>query len=263
MWRDGMDHVLTAGRPSLFLSPHLDDAVLSCGALIDTLATRQTPVVATIFTDAGPAPHTFAARSFLRQCAASSAESLFADRRDEDVDALSQIGAEVIHLEYPDALFRRRGRGPLERLVPELYHRYPTYRFDIARGRIAGSDRPMIARLMREVTEIADRIGAAHVFCPLGVGRHVDHVITRALGEQFPGRVVFYSDFPYNQTGAPDPAFIARHRLEKTSWEPGSQRKEKFIRAYRSQVGGLFPGGRIPAVPEIYYSVRTESTTPR
>ena len=66
------------GAPALFLSPHLDDAVLSCGTLL-LHAPRAT--VATVFTEATPGPHTRAARTFLRQCAASGAEARPADGR--------------------------------------------------------------------------------------------------------------------------------------------------------------------------------------
>jgi LmbE family N-acetylglucosaminyl deacetylase len=251
-----IDRLLTTGT-SLFLSPHLDDAVLSCGALIGALAERAKPVVATIFTESDPPPHTFAARSFLRRCAAGSAAELFAARRLEDETALRGIGAEFVHLGHPDALFRRRRVGPAEcagRLLPELAHRYPTYRFDIARGRVSRADRQLIARIAAQVTGLVDRVGAERIFCPLGVGRHVDHLIARTVGEQFPGQVIFYSDFPYNQAHHPEAGFLERHNLRAATWATGLAGKQRFIRDYGSQVGGLFPEEHIPAVQEIYYS---------
>src|SRR5262249_58311137 len=88
--------------------------------------------------------------------------------------------------------------GRLGRLCPELVHRYPTYRFDIARGRVSRGDHPLVERLAGDVSELVARTGAELVFCPVGVGRHVDHLITRTVGGRFPDRVVYYSDFPYN-----------------------------------------------------------------
>jgi LmbE family N-acetylglucosaminyl deacetylase len=253
-----LERALSAGAACLFVSPHLDDAVLSCGALIQALAPRSEVTVATVFTAAGPAPHTFAARSFLRQCSASDANALFAARRAEDRTVLNGLGVECVHLGMTDALFRPREWGTpiIRRLVarlPELTHRYPTYRFDIARGRVSRGDDPLIERLAGEVANLCDRTGARLLFAPVGVGRHVDHLITRAAGERFPDRVVYYSDFPYDGFSGPDPRFIARHRLRPWRWDRGIADKAGLIQGYRSQVEALFPGGPIPTVPETYY----------
>ena len=247
-----------SGSPCLFLSAHLDDAVLSCGALVQALAKRCSTTVVTAFTAAGPRPHTLAARKFLRACAANDAGTLFQARRAEDRDVLDALGVEHVHLGLTDALFRRRNSRTalarqLGRLVPELAHRYPTYRFDIARGRVSRVDRSLTAILTAEVRKQLTRTRAEILFCPVGVGRHVDHIITRTIGEHFADRVVYYSDFPYNQSAAPDPRFVAAHRLIPWQWEEGVSEKERLIRAYRTQADALFPSGRIPAVPETYY----------
>jgi LmbE family N-acetylglucosaminyl deacetylase len=142
----------TSGARCVFLSPHLDDAVLSCGALMRTLAPRSEIHVVTVFTESTDGPHTRAARSFLRQCGHGSttdATALFAARRKEDRAVLDGMGVGHEHLGVPDALFRRRAvpralSGPaarLARVLPELDHRYPTFRFDIALGRVARGDR--------------------------------------------------------------------------------------------------------------------------
>jgi LmbE family N-acetylglucosaminyl deacetylase len=251
----------STGTSCVFLSPHLDDAVLSCGALMRSLSASCALTVVTAFTAAGPPPHTYAARSFLRQCAIPDAGALFEERRAEDRRVLDDLGVAHTHLGYPDALFRCRDAGtPLTRfagrLLPELVHRYPTYRFDIAKGRIAGGDRRLIGTLTDAVADRVEQSRARWVFCPLGVGRHVDHLIVRGVGERFPDRVIYYADFPYIQSSAPDPAFLARHRLAAWSWSEGIAAKEALIRGYRTQAGAMFPTGRIPAVPETYYSPR-------
>jgi LmbE family N-acetylglucosaminyl deacetylase len=241
------------GAPGLFLSPHLDDGVLSCGNLL-----RRAPraTVVTVFTAAGPGPHTRAARSFLRQCTASSADALFADRRREDVEVVTAAGADAVHLGRRDALFRTRRGVPaaLARLVPELAHRYPTFRFDIARGRVAAAERDLPARIAEQVEAIVARSGAEVVFCPLGVGRHVDHVLVRSVGPELGERVVYYADFPYTLHSAPDPAFLAAHRLRRWENPDDPDDKRELIEGYRTQVDALFPGGKVPARREEYYT---------
>ncbi|MGH3546549.1 MAG: PIG-L deacetylase family protein [Pseudonocardiaceae bacterium] len=249
---------MATGAPCLFLSPHLDDAILSCGALIKALADRCEVTVATIFTAAGAEPHTRAARSFMRQCSARDASSLFAARRTEDQEVLAGIGADHLHLGVPDALYRRRDSTSsvarsLGNLLPELVHRYPTYRFDIARGRVARGDRSLAARIVPQISELLAHTDAKTVFCPMGVGRHVDHIITRTIGEYYPDHAVYYSDFPYNQFLAPDHAFISRNKLVPWNWQQGINEKHNLIRGYRTQADALFPDGRIPVIPEVYY----------
>jgi LmbE family N-acetylglucosaminyl deacetylase len=252
-----LEQAVAGGRGVLVLSPHLDDAVLSCGALLSRLAGRLPVTVATVFTEATSPPHTLSARAFLAQCAASDAAVLYADRRQEDIDVLTGLGVEHVHLGIPDALFRRREVWPavarLGRVVPEVVHRYPTYRLHIDKGRVARGDWGLVDRLEGVVRSLVDRIDAALVLGPVGVGRHVDHLLTRSLTERQRGRAVFYSDFPYYQQFSPDAAFLAAHRLTRVTWDQDMRARESLIRGYRTQVGALFPAGIPPAVTETYF----------
>jgi LmbE family N-acetylglucosaminyl deacetylase len=245
------------GAGCLVLSAHLDDAVLSCGALLAHLPDATPVTVATVFTEAAPPPHTVAARSFLRQCGAPDAATLFAERRAEDRAVLDELGVAHAHLGVSDALFRARAPLPgskrIGALVPELAHRYPTYRYDIARGRVSRGDRRLVADLGRRVDDLLVSTGATLLFCPVGIGRHVDHLIVRALGARHPDRVVYYADFPYVTTSPVDTAFLAAHRLAPWDWDAGVPAKARLIRGYRTQADALFPDGRIPVVPETYY----------
>jgi LmbE family N-acetylglucosaminyl deacetylase len=250
----------SSGARCLFLSPHLDDAVLSCGALMRSLAPRSEIHVVTVFTEITDGPHTRAARSFLRQCGHGDADALFAARRDEDRAVLDGMGVTHEHLGVADALFRRRAvprpiAGPVARLgrvLPEVDHRYPTFRFDIALGRVSRGDRGLAAQLAGRLESALD--GADLVFAPLGVGRHVDHLLTRTLGATRPDRVVFYSDFPYDQVHALDEAFVRRHGLRAWHHADGVVEKADLIRGYGTQADALFPSGVIPAAPETYFA---------
>jgi O-antigen/teichoic acid export membrane protein/LmbE family N-acetylglucosaminyl deacetylase len=252
-----LDRVTSTGGSFLFVSPHLDDAALSCGALMASLVTKAPVTVVTLFSAAGPPPHTRATLAYLAQCAASSAAELYTARRQEDAEVLGRLGAEFVHLDIPDALFRRRQVSPLlaraARLLPELAHRYPTYRFDIAKGRLSRGEGALVDTLEARIRELADQTGAGLIFFPLGVGRHIDHLLARAVGKRLRGRVVYYSDFPYDQLHGVDRAFVARHRLRRVSWRDGMDRKLELINGYRSQVDALFPEGDLPVVPDTYF----------
>ncbi|SDZ08689.1 GlcNAc-PI de-N-acetylase [Geodermatophilus africanus] len=251
-----MEDAEAEGRGLLFLSPHLDDAVLSCGALLSTLGRRLPITVATVFSAAAPPPHTRAACTYLRQCAATGALDLYDERRREDIEVLAGLGVEHVHLGITDALFRQRQVGRtltrIGRVVPEVVHRYPTFRLDIDRGRVSRGDRALLELLHHEVRTLAERIDAAVVLSPVGVGRHVDHLLTRSLGERHRTRV-HYSDFPYDRRHEPDPTYLSAHRLTRITWDEGIHRRPDLIRAYRTQADALFPTGDIPATPETYY----------
>jgi LmbE family N-acetylglucosaminyl deacetylase len=249
---------ITAKANCLFLSPHLDDAVLSCGALMTALADHCSLTVVTIFTAAGPSPHTRAARSFMRQCSATDAAILFSARRAEDREVLKGLGVSHLHLGIADALYRRRELGSLAtrhlgRLLPELVHRYPTYRFDIAKGRVASGDRPLIDDLITQMSDLIKNTSSQVLFCPLGVGRHVDHLITRIIGQQYPQQVIYYSDFPYNQSSTADSDFIEKNKLKTWVWNRMIPEKMPLIQGYKTQAAALFPTAQIPHAPEIYY----------
>src|ERR1700757_4655329 len=73
-----------AGSAVMFVSPHLDDAVLSCGALLAHLARTCPVTVLTIFSSAAPpAKWGLAARKTLRDLGVTDAEALFEERRAE------------------------------------------------------------------------------------------------------------------------------------------------------------------------------------
>jgi hypothetical protein len=95
--------------------------------------------------------------------------------------------------------------------------------------------------------------GAGVVFAPLGIGRHVDHLITRAAAPHLGLRTVYYSDFPYSRTSGPDAGFVGREGLVPHRWLSGRAENSRRIAGYRTQFAGLFPGGTVPTWPEVYW----------
>jgi LmbE family N-acetylglucosaminyl deacetylase len=241
------------GAGVLVVSPHLDDAVLSCGALLAQLADRHRITVATVFTAAAPRPWSLPARRQLRTLGGPDAEDFFAQRRAEDRDVLAGIGAAAVHLGFRDALFRRGPRWPA----------YPTFRFDAARGRIAASDAGLAAQVSARVDEITRADEAGVIFAPLGVGRHVDHLITRRAARALAGRtrIVYYSDFPYSQAAAPEPGFVRDAGLVPYPWLAGRAENASRIAGYRTQFAGLFRDGTVPAGPEVYWIAANDPAT--
>jgi LmbE family N-acetylglucosaminyl deacetylase len=246
------------GVPLVVLSPHLDDAVLSCGAVMARAHGRTQVTVVTFFTEGGPPPYTRSARRFLQFSGAADAGRLFAARRAEDVVVLRRLQAEYAHVGLPDALFRRklnlrsRRSSRLGALLPEWDSVYPTYRFHVASGRIGRHDHATLERVCDSVRELARDSGAL-LLAPSGVGGHVDHIVVRTAAERSKARTVYYSDFPYDQSFRPDLEFLRRNQLVEAAWSDGIDVKPELIRSYHTQMGILFPKDVIPIVPETYF----------
>jgi LmbE family N-acetylglucosaminyl deacetylase len=256
------------GIPLVVLSPHLDDAVLSCGAVMACAQGRTQVKVVTFFTEGGRPPYTRSARRFLRFSGAADADCLFAARRQEDVVVLRQLQAECAHVGLSDALFRRkpgvrpRWSSRLGALLPEWDCVYPTYRLHVSSGRIGRHDHATVQRVCESVQELARDSGAL-LLAPSAIGGHVDHVVVRTAAERSRASTVYYSDFPYNQNHQPDVGFLRRNHLVEATWSDRIDVKPELIRFYETQMGLLFPRQVIPIAPETYFvGQRDQLNTP-
>jgi len=241
--------------PYLVVSPHLDDGVLSCGALMSALPPGDV-VVATLFTAVEPGPLSLSARTYLRQCGADDPAALYRVRREEDHAVLARLGAEVVHLGLTEALFRphpSRARARAGRWLPDLALTYPTFRFHVSGGALSRHDEPVVHRAAAEVLALVERHRPGSVLLPLGVGGHVDHLVAREVGRWLPELAVYYADFPYSIRDEPDELFTRRHGLMPVDWHAGVAAKTALIRGYRSQFPSLFADGTVPARAERYF----------
>lgn len=191
-----------ARKQAYFISPHLDDAAFSAGALMSHLAKISQVTVATVFTKGGKS-NTLSARQFLKQNNSADSRSLYRLRRLEDTNALSRAGIKAIHLGYTDALWRTiASRRSL--LIPELKAVYPTYRLHITRGVVSAHDTELIKQISARLKKLV-KGEKALIFCPVGHG-HIDHLVTRLACERAFGvaRLTYWLDFPYSQRTAFD-----------------------------------------------------------
>lgn len=168
----------------IYLSPHLDDIVLSCGGMVwQQVQAGDVVEIWTIFSgDAPPGPLAgFAQELHTRWQTGPEASAV---RRAEDVAACQQLGAAYRHWLYPDCIYRRLPDGT------PLIHRNE----DLSM--------PIHVQEAALVEELAERLAAAlparcRVVSPLSIGGHVDHRITRAAAEKIGGRLYYYPDYPY------------------------------------------------------------------
>jgi LmbE family N-acetylglucosaminyl deacetylase len=167
----------------IYLSPHLDDAVLSAGGLIYEQTHSGIPVEIWTFM-CGYAPEEAVspfAQLLHAQWGFSSAEETTRLRREEDKNAAAMVGASVHHFDFLDCIYRRGTDG--EWLYSDVFL----------------PPRPEDAGIPAQIAEtISSHLQPADVLiCQLSVGSHVDHVLVRQ-GAELLGRPLRYDiDVPY------------------------------------------------------------------
>lgn len=161
----------------LALSPHLDDAAFSAGAVLAALAgTGHEVTLATAFTRSVPSPEGFALACQTDKGIGPEVDYL-ARRREEDRRAAGLLGlAQTVHLPFAEAPHRGYGSAP------ELFGA-PRRDDDVV-----DALRPALEALGRHDLVLA----------PLGVGDHVDHrQLLQALAGVDLGPVARWHDVPY------------------------------------------------------------------
>jgi LmbE family N-acetylglucosaminyl deacetylase len=228
----------------IFLSPHLDDAVLSCGGMLHAYAQSGARVVVVTMCTANPPPGPLSlyAQSLHDRWAADAGTArhpppaeVVGTRRSEDLAALAELGVEAVHLDVLDCIYR---------LNPA--NGWPLYTSDQAIfGQLHAAELALVRRVATRLTTLLRGFGRHHLYVPLTVGNHVDHQVARRAAEVAGGIYAFYEDYPYvanlgdrwpnaSQTTAHDrpltPEFV---RLS----EANLAAKVSAIGCYTSQVG--------------------------
>ena len=227
------------------LSPHLDDAVLSCGALLHWLRAALPRLVVTACAGDPPQPSLTARGGAGSDSAPAQSEPKLtppAERRREDAQAMQQLGCSFVHLGLSDAFDRRPARESLRQRMAALWEP------PAAAERLHRDALESCLNLMLEGT------GPTLLLAPLAIGGHVDHrlcaTIALAMAERGQ-RVLFYEDVPYVAAperfgGFPaDDARSAAARLGRSLMEPlycpvEIDTKMQWVNHYASQVQMLF-----------------------
>lgn len=169
----------------IFLSPHYDDAVFSCGGGIWEL--RRAGDEVEVWTICGGQPPQDAGLSFYvqqlhrRWGVGSEAVTL---RKAEDADALRKLGVTGVSFSIPDCIYRTSPNGqPLYTSDESLF------------GDLHLHDQDLLEQLSKQISQrVPDH---SKLICPLGVGNHVDHQLTRLAAELSEIPLWYYAEIPY------------------------------------------------------------------
>ena len=213
---------------ALFISPHLDDVVFSCGGFAAILADRGwRTVLVTVFTRSVVPASGFALACQLDMGLAADADYM-ALRRDEDREAAEIVGfSEVRWLDMPEA--PHRGYECASALF----------------GSPHAGDGVAIA-LSATLLELGAELRPDLVLAPQGLGNHVDHQhVTAAAVRSFrEDQIGFYRDTPYaiREPAAGALPGVPADQVARVDIAAAMDRKVAAAQAYRSQVAFQFGG---------------------
>jgi LmbE family N-acetylglucosaminyl deacetylase len=187
------------GYSHIYLSPHLDDAVLSCGGRIwQQVQAGERVLVVTVFAGAPAFDVPFS--SFAQELHArwGHLADAVVRRQEEDVEALALLRADAVHWPYTDCIYRRTPDGSFLYASEEALW-----------GKVHPEEQGLVAELATRIAASSSRREDASssrredassvVYAPLGVGRHVDHRVVRRAAEASGQTLVYYEDYPYAQ----------------------------------------------------------------
>jgi LmbE family N-acetylglucosaminyl deacetylase len=233
----------------IYLSPHLDDAALSCGGRIATqVAAGEQTLAITLCTASPPpeGPFSALARQFHADWGLAPGQ-VVAARLEEDALAMERLGCDYHWAGMLDAIYR----------YPEAYDSRDSL------FNAPAPDDPLFAALRHYVGELRARFPEATFYAPLGVGRHVDHLVAFAAAREALGAGArFYEDIHYVlHPGALERRMAAIGGAldsESIAIDATLGRKLDAIRAYASQLPELFGStdAMEPAVSEYAHKVR-------
>ena len=212
----------------IYISPHLDDAVLSAGGFLYEQRQAGIPVEIWTIVCGFPPPGelTPLAQVLHFTWGTGSAEETVNLRRAEDAAAANRIGAKTLHFDVPDCIYRRGPEG--EPLYLDIYVQ----------------PHPAEAGLIDHITQtIAYHLQAEdQVLCQLGVGNHIDHVLVRQAVERLNLPLWYVADLPYlfKQPDQLAPFVAGMKESLHTVTEAGFRAWVEAVSLYASQLSSIF-----------------------
>jgi LmbE family N-acetylglucosaminyl deacetylase len=172
----------------VFIAPHLDDAVLSCGELIYTYRKRGDPVfVITVFThNPKEGDLSQAAMQYHANCFFGS--DSMSHRKEEDRCAAQYLDFDYMHLDFDECLYRKDNIGNfIYSNLKNIYH------YD------SEKDIKIFINLSNMFSSFLTF--ANHIYVPYGLGNHADHLLIRNVFEHIRHLlkcdVYLYEEIPY------------------------------------------------------------------
>ena len=214
----------------IYLSPHLDDVVLSCGGLVWEQAWQGERVEIWTICAGDPPPIPLSSFAISLQERWQTEQHAPAQRRAEDMLACQRLGVIPRYFSLSDCIYRRSPENgeSLYNSELELF------------GEIHPAEISLVSLLIQELAQAIPR--GATLVSPLTVGGHVDHRLVRAAAEGLGLPVWYYADYPYVQWLRTIPADLVSGMkpFEFPVMDAGLAAWVESVAAYTSQISSFW-----------------------
>jgi LmbE family N-acetylglucosaminyl deacetylase len=218
----------------IFISPHLDDAILSCGGIMHALSSKDHEVHNwTIFAgDPSDSNYSDFAKGLHTRWNLADQNPMLA-RRLEDQSANQLLGAHFYHFNYQDCIYRKDSfENFLVQKEEDLFQSISGSQFDLVDNiRLA-----LVKKIPQE----------AIVISPLAIGNHIDHhIVKSAVLKTGHANLWFYADYPYvvRQSAAIQEPMLQGFLQEKFLISEASlERWRNAAACYTSQISTFWKG---------------------
>lgn len=169
----------------VYLSPHFDDVALSCGGLVWEQFQAYEPT--SIWTICAGLPPEGNLSPFAQALHTRWGTGLYApaQRKAEDVKSCQRLGAQPYNFSIPDCIYRRDPQSGEYMYASE----------EALTGALHAGDSEAI-RILR--VDLSWQLPPdATLVCPLSLGNHIDHQLTRRAAEGLSSPLWYYPDYPY------------------------------------------------------------------
>lgn len=157
---------------AVFISPHLDDAIFSCGGKIAELTNKKKVLVLNIFTSFDAVTH-------------DRAVTFGNERLIEEENSSKVLNYDYLNLNEKDAYFRGFRKGSIAKVF------YPPTSEDLI----------YLKYLKEKILATLNLISFDEVYVPLAIGWHIDHYLVHLIFNDhlnpFKEKIRFYEDAPY------------------------------------------------------------------
>jgi LmbE family N-acetylglucosaminyl deacetylase len=172
----------------VFISPHLDDVIFSCGEFISKLSKEKKDIlVITVFSGKPIRKVSNLAKNFHNLWGLNS--KAVEIRKIEDENAMKLFGIKYYYIDEMECIYRFDNNS-----------NYIYFNVEDITSNKYKIENNTIERIKNRLYERLNTLDIGNIFVPLGIGRHVDHIIVRKCVEEIfknNSSIYYYEDIPY------------------------------------------------------------------
>lgn len=218
--------ILNEYKSLYFISPHLDDAIFSCGALICELRKKANIKIINVFTGFDDKNYSKNGLIFLKKTSFENFSSLYKKRLKEDRRVFDKLKIITFNLGFKEFIFQRTS-------LTDYFNNKKI--------------KKAIFEKIKSLTN--DKI--CLFFSPYGLGNNPDHLLAREIIEKNFKNIIYYLEWPYIIRNYLEINKLTNH-YQLFEFKNNLFIKEDLVKIYESQIKSIFQDKPILLLKERY-----------